>query len=146
MGYVIRDFLLDQNDGLYRLPNKTFERLRKSSSHRIPRFAAARVRHAEIIVELLDRQPVRVAWRTFGILTFDDKGSIDSAAFDKYQRAITEVTLSPLLRSRLRSDVPATIVEAADRFVVQGGRWLPSRTLMRHIDAAALGQVKCQRL
>jgi hypothetical protein len=147
MGHVIRDFFIDQNDDLYRLPNKTFQQmLRKSSSHRIPRFAAARVRKAAIIVELLDRQPVGIIWRTFNILTFDDKGSMDSAAFDRYERAIAEVVLNPVLRSRLPSDVAPTLVNAANRFVVQGGRWLPSRTLMRRIDDAALGQVKCPRL
>lgn len=147
MGHVIRDFFIDQNDDLYRLPNKTFQQmLRKSSSYRIPRFAAARVRKAAIIVELLDRQPVRIIWRTFSILTFDDKGSLDSATFDRYERAIAEVVLNPVLRSRLPSDVPPTLVNAANRFVVQGGRWLPSMTLMRRIDDAALGQVKCPRL
>jgi hypothetical protein len=38
------------------------------------------------------------------------------------------------------------VVDAADRFVAQGGRWTPSRALQRRIDAAALEQVKCTRL
>jgi hypothetical protein len=39
-----------------------------------------------------------------------------------------------------------SVVDAATRFVAQGGRWVPSKTLQRLIDAAALGQVKCMRL
>jgi hypothetical protein len=38
------------------------------------------------------------------------------------------------------------VVDATNRFVAQGGRWTPSRTLQRLIDAAALEQVKCTRL
>jgi hypothetical protein len=39
-----------------------------------------------------------------------------------------------------------TVVDAANRFVAQGGLWTPSRALQRRIDATALGQVKCARL
>jgi hypothetical protein len=40
----------------------------------------------------------------------------------------------------------ATVVDAADRFVAQGGRWAPSRALARLIDAAAMGRTRCPRL
>jgi len=43
-------------------------------------------------------------------------------------------------------DREGIVVDAVDRFVAQGGRWTPSRTLQRRIDAAALDQVKCPRL
>jgi len=66
MGLSSRVFLLDQDDGLYRMPNATFEQmLRDPTSHRIPRFAGARVRMTDVVVELLDRQPIRVIWITF---------------------------------------------------------------------------------
>ena len=35
-----------------------------------------------VIVELLDHQPIRVIWTTFGLLTLADKGSFDPKAFD----------------------------------------------------------------
>jgi len=35
-----------------------------------------------VIVELLDRQAIRVIWTTFGVLTFADKGCLDPSAFD----------------------------------------------------------------
>lgn len=81
MGMTCRVFLLDQDDGLYRLPNTKFERmLREPTSHRLPRFAGARVRMAEVVVELVDRRAIRVIWTTFGLLTFDDEGCFDPRA------------------------------------------------------------------
>lgn len=137
-------FLLDQDDGLYRLPNTKFEQmLRDPTSHPLPRFAGARVRMSDIVVELLDRQAIRVLWTTFGLLTFDDEGYFDPRAFDRHQRARAERALAPLI-AEARS--AARVVDAASRFVAQGGRWAPSRTLARLIEEAALGRVKCARL
>ena len=144
MGLASRMFLLDQNDGLYRLPNAKFEHmLRDPTSHRIPRFAGARVRMTDVVVELLDRQPIRVVWTTFSILTFDGEGCFDPSAFDQHQRARAELALAlPIAES----SVAATVVDAASRFVAQGSRWAPSRTVAHLIDRAALGRVKCPRL
>jgi hypothetical protein len=128
-------FLLDQNDGLYRLANAKFEHmLRDPTSHRIPRFAGARVRMTDVVVELLDRQPIRVVWTTFSILTFDGEGCFDPSAFDQQQRARAELALAlPIAES----SVAATVVDAASRFVAQGSRWAPSRTVAHLIDRAA---------
>jgi hypothetical protein len=66
-------FLLDQDDGLYRLSSAKFNQmLRDPTSCRLTRFAGARVRMTNVAVELLDRQPIRVVWNTFGFLAFDD--------------------------------------------------------------------------
>ena len=144
MGLSCHRFLLDQNDGLYRLPNTTFgQMLRDPTSHRLPRFAGARVRMTEVVVELLDRQAIRVIWTTFSLLIFDDEGCLDQRAFDRHQRARAELALAPLMAE---PGTAATVVDAASRFVAQGGRWAPSKTLARLIDETALGRVKCPRL
>jgi hypothetical protein len=76
-------FLLDQNDGLYRLPSTALEQmLRDPSSYRFPRFAGARVLMTDVVVELIDRQPIRVLWTTFSILTFDGEGYLESTHWD----------------------------------------------------------------
>ncbi|MBI3915421.1 MAG: hypothetical protein HY322_00240 [Betaproteobacteria bacterium] len=98
---------------------------------------------AEVVVECLDRQAIRVIWTTFGLLTFDGEGRFRSSAFDRHQRARAELALTPLIAE---PGSAATVVDAANRFVAQGGRWAPSRTLARLIDEAALGRVKCPRL
>ena len=97
----------------------------------------------DVAVELIDRQPIRVVWITFGFLAFDDEGHLDASAFDRHQRARAELVWT------LQSTEPkgeGSVVDAAHRFVAQGGRWTPSGALQRHIDAAALEQVKCTRL
>lgn len=136
-------YLLDQDDTLYRLPSAKFSRmLRDPTCCRLPRFAGRRVRMTDVAVELIDRQPSRVIWITFAFLAFDDDGYFDLATFDRHQRARAELAVAlPSLESRSEG-----VVDAADRFVAQGGRWTPSRALQRRIDAVALEQVKCPRL
>lgn len=137
-------FLLDQDDALYRLPNIRFEQmLRDPASHRLPRFAGTRVRMADVIIELLDRQAIRVIGASFSYLAFDGEGCLDQRAFDRHQRARVELALAPL---NAEPGSPTTVADAASRFVAQGGRWAPSKTLARLIDEAALGRVKCMRL
>jgi hypothetical protein len=142
MGLSSRMFLLDQDDNLYRLPNTKFDQmLRDPTSYRILRFAGARVRMADVVVELVDRQPIRVVWSAFGILTFDDEGCFEPSAFDRHQRTRAELALAPQIAE---SDGTATVVvDAAMRFVAQGGRWAPPQALARRIDEAALDRVKC---
>ena len=136
--------LLDQDDTLYRLPNAKFDQiLRDPTSCRFPLFAGTRVRMTDVAVELIDRQPMCVAWITFGFLTFDDEGCFDANAFDRQQRARAELALA-LPTKEPKSE--GIVVDAASRFVAQGGRWTPSRALQQRIDAAALEQVKCTRL
>jgi len=144
MGISCRIFLLDKDDSLYRLPNAKFDQiLRDPTSCRITRFAGTRVRMTDVAVELIDRQPIRVVWITFGFFAFDDDGYFDLTAYDRHQRARAELALA-LPTTEPKSE--RMVVEAANRFVAQGGRWTPSRTLQRLIDTAALEQVKCTRL
>lgn len=113
-------FLLDQNDGLYCLPNTRFEqRLRDPASHHLLRSTGVRVRMAEVVVELLDRKAIRVIWTTVGLLTFDDEGCFDPSAFDRHQRARAALVLAPVIAE---PGSAATVVDAAGRFVAQGGR------------------------
>jgi hypothetical protein len=137
-------FLLDQDDTLYRLPNAKFEQmLRDPTSCHLPRFAGSRVRMTDVAVELINRQPNRVIWITFGFLAFDDDGCFDLSSFDRHQRARAELALAlPSLEPKSEG----VVVNAANLFVDQGGRWTPSRTLQRRIDAVALEQVKSIRL
>ena len=144
MGLSNRMFLLYQKDGLYRLPNTRFaQMLLDPSRHAIPRFAGARLRMADMVVELLDRQPIRVVWTTFGILTFDQEGCFEPSAFDAHQRARAELALSPM---STKPDGKTAVIDAATRFVAQGGRWTPPHALARRLEEAALGRVDYVRL
>jgi len=139
-----RMFLLDQEDDLYRLPNAKFDRMiRDPNCHSFPRFAGARLRMADMLVEILDRHPIRVVWSSFGILAFDQEGYFDPSAFDVHQRARAELALAPTITM---PDGKMTVVNAATRFVARGGCWTPSHLLERRLDEAALGRVDYVRL
>lgn len=142
MGLSTRIFLLDPNDDLYRLANRKFDQmLMDPASLRFPRFAGTRVRMAHLVVELRNRRPTRVAWGTFSILGFDAQGQLDANSFDRHQRSLVELTFAGLGAA---PDDTAGVVDASSRFTARGGRWAPSRSLARRLEAAALGRVKCQ--
>ena len=144
MGLSCRMFLLDQNDRLYRLTNTKFgQMLRDPESHCFPFFAGQRVRMAEAIVELAGREPIRVIRITFNILTFDREGRFDPSTFERQQFARAELAMAPSIGAVNHN---STIVDAASRFLSEGGRWTPSRALARTIDDAVLGRIKCPRL
>jgi hypothetical protein len=137
-------FLFDKDDGLYRLPSAKFDQmLRDPTSYRLTIFSGTRVRMTDVAVELHNRRPVRVVRITFGFLAFDDEGCFDTSAFDLHQRARAELAWA---RPTKEPKGKGIVVDAVGHFVAQGGRWTPSGTLQRLIDAAALGQVKFTRL
>ena len=144
MGISCRMYLLDPDDTLFRLPNSKFEQMRQDpTSCQLLRFAGRRVRMTDLAVELIDRQPSCIVWITFGFLAFDNNGCFDRSSFDRHQRARAELALAA---PSLESKSGGVLVDAANRFVAQGGLWSPSIALQRRIDAAALGQVQCTRL
>lgn len=144
VGISCRRFLLDPHDGLYRLAESRFDRMvRGRGSDRFPRFAGQRVRMAEALVELIQRDPVRVLRLAFSMLTFDNRGDLLLDAFLQQQLAVAEGTTVLALEPSHRDPV---VLDERHRFVAQGGRWVPSATLERAICQAALGRIPCTRL
>ena len=72
------------------------------------------------------------------VLAFDDTGRVDTERFRKQQWALAESALDPALA--LPGD-DESVLDAASRFVAQGGRWRPPEALAQLIDDAALGNV-----
>jgi hypothetical protein len=68
---------------------------------------------------------------------------MDSSVFTRQQWALAESALDPVLVGTKHDE---KVLDAAARFIAQGGRWSPSHSLVRAIDEAALGQVACRRL
>ena len=146
MGFSCRMLLIARDDTVWRLSGTTFDRmLRDPASHCLPIFAGQRARMAEVIVELVAGDPVRVVRNTFSILAFDAEGRIDLARFEKQQFALVESVVSPVFRVFDQSR-DQTVVDSTSRFIAQGGRWVPSAALARAIKEAALGQRRCRRL
>jgi hypothetical protein len=146
MGFSCRTFLIARDDTLWRLSSTKFDRmLRDPASHCLPVFAGQRVRMANVVVELVARDPVRVVRNTFFILTFDAEGRIDPSRFAKQQFALAESVVAPVF-AVFDDDSNQTVVDATSRFIAQGGQWVPSGALARAIEEAALGQRQCRRL
>ena len=144
MGFVFHTYLLMADDRLGRLAGEKFLRmLRDPQAHRLPQFAGQRVRMASVVVELAHRAPVRIVRRTFAILGFDQEGRLDLERFGQQQAALAEAAMAPVFGGAERNE---TVVDAASRFVAQGGQWRPTAKLARAIDEAAMGRLPCRRL
>ena len=144
MNLSSRRFLIGQDGVVYRLADATFNRMvGNPASHALPILAGQRVRMASLIVELIGGAPVRVVRSTYTTLTFDDDGHMDLGMFTRQQWALAELTLAPALAGTNHEE---KVLDAAARFIAQGGRWRPSNLLVRAINEAALEQVACRRL
>lgn len=145
MGMSSRLFLLSSDDTLHALAGSAFMRmLRKEENCRIPDFAGQRVRQADVVIEMVDRKPVRVVHRTFSILAVDTNGLLNVERLNLQQFARVEDFLVQGLHGPAPS--AAVVVDAANRFMAQGGSWEPDDGLRRRIDAAALGKLTCPRV
>jgi len=144
MSLRCRTFLIADDGTLYRLANARFDRmLRDPASYPLPALAGQRVRMANIFVEVVDRVPVCVVRSTFAMLTIDDDGRIDSSKFTQQQFALAETALARVLTVSESND---GVIDATARFVAQGGSWAPSPSLVRAIEDAALGRLRCRCL
>ena len=145
MTYSPRTFILGPDDTIDRLASAKFSRMVDDpESHRLERFAGQRVRMAEAIVEVRDRAPCGVVRLIYEMLGFDAEGRLDRATFIRQNAALAELAVSRVI-PRLEAKETA-VVDAGSRFVAQGGRWQPSRSLEQEILRAALDERKCARL
>ena len=91
---------------------------------------------AEILVQLADRRLIQVVRRVYFVVRFDEAGRLDTVRFQEQQWALAESALDRVFHVPGDDD---RVLDAASRFIAQGGRWTPSRELVHHIDDAALG-------
>ena len=98
---------------------------------------------ASRLVGLVDGMPTRTVYRTFSVLDFDAAGLLDVVRLNNQQIARIEAG-AWASRAGNRRDRP--MVDAVDRFVARGGTWKPNEHLLRAIEAAALGQLRCPRV
>ena len=103
----------------------------------MPVLAGQRVRMAEILVQLADRRPVQVVRRVYFVVSFDEAGRLDTTRFRQHQWALAESALDRVFTAPGADD---RVLDAASRFIAQGGRWRPSSKLTQHIDDTALGR------
>jgi hypothetical protein len=138
VGISCRRFIVDDEGKLVRLRNTIFERLlRDPQHHTMPALAGQRVRMAEVLVQLGDRRAIRVVRRVYYVVSFDEAGRLDKTRFQQQQWALAASALDRVF------DLPGDddrVLDAASRFIAQGGQWRPSNDLAQRIDDAALGK------
>lgn len=114
--------------------------MRHPEDELFPDFANQRIRCADLVIDLIDRIPSSVCRETFAILEFDHLGRLETGRFERQQVALLDAMLEPMLSNK---NAAANVVDAAQRFVAQGGTWLPSMALRVQIEKTALGLIDC---
>jgi hypothetical protein len=126
-----------------RLAEADFSRLcQDDRAWRVPAFAAQRIRWASLVVELFNRQPIRVVHRSLGFLQFDNAGRLEVDRMNRDQVARVDALVTPVPTPR-RDD---TVINASSRFAARGGLWKPDAELSAMLNAAALGRLPCPRI
>jgi hypothetical protein len=144
MGLSSKRFLIANDGVIYRMSNKRFDRMmRHPEGELFPNFANQRIRCADLVIDLIDRVASSVCRETFAILEFDHLGRLDTGRFERQQVALIDAMLEPILSDRR---AVTNVVDAAQRFVAQGGSWLPSKALRVQIEKAALGLINCLKV
>ena len=145
MNLSTRVFVLDKTGNLLRVPSSTFSAMiSKPDANRLPQFASQRIRAAEAVVALKDRRPSRVVRLVYFILQFSEAGVLDTATLMREAAASLDAAYADVLSKKV--DQAQTVIDAASRFIVKGGRWTPTAELNSAIRDAALGKRKCARL
>ena len=137
-------FLLSADDTLHTLASTAFMRmLRQEDLTRVPDFAGQRVRQASVVVQVLDGTALRMVRSTFSILDIKPDGFLDVDRLNTQQIARLDARFD---RASPANEARGPVIDAAQRFVARGGSWEPDARLLRHIEAAALGQMSCPRV
>ncbi len=143
MGLSCRRFLISNDGVIYRISNKRFDRMmRHPEDEPLGKFANQRIRCADLVIELIDRVPSSVCRETFAILEFDRLGCLDTGRFEKQQVALVDAMLEIMMADKKAA---TNVVDATQRFVAQGGTWLPTGALRVQIEKVALGIIDCLR-
>src|SRR5882762_29281 len=144
MGYPYEREMIAVEDTIYRMATAAFDRMLKDpATYRLPELAGQRVRTAEVVVGLVDREPVAVVRTSLAVLVVDDAGCVDADGYRKQQYARVETALAPAFADPDRDE---KVVDAASQFIAQGGAWSPTVALARALGDTALGRQRCLRL
>lgn len=117
--------------------------MRHPEDELLPMFASQRIRCADLVIQLMDRVPSSVCRETFAILEFNHLGCLNTGRFENQQMALVDAMLAPMLSGE---EAKTNIVDAAQRFVAQGGSWTPTLAMRVQLEKLALGLAVCQSI
>lgn len=93
MGFSYRVFTVDEQDRIYRMSQKTFERLTcREPEEQCLEYSGRRVRFALVFVENENRKPVSIRKIEYGILAFDSDGRLDIEEQQRHMQLAVEST------------------------------------------------------
>ena len=145
MGLSSRLLLISSGNALARLAQVDSDRLcRSQGKSRASAFSAQRVSWASLVVELSNRQPVRLVYRSLTLMQSDDTGRLDVDRMNRKQAHRVDSALAPVLTRRARR-CPDRVIDKSRRFAARGGMWTPPAELSARLSAAALGRLPCPR-
>jgi hypothetical protein len=146
MGWSTRLFLIRPDGSMHRLPSTAFSRmLRADAPCRAPDFAGERVKLATATVELAAGVALGLRHLSFSVVEFGEQGAMNVARLNAQQVARFDA-MWHLSFPEEAAPSPTQVVAAASRFTARGDTWEPDEPLRRHIEAAALGRVRCTRV
>ncbi|MGD0238270.1 MAG: hypothetical protein ABSC55_27520 [Syntrophorhabdales bacterium] len=138
----VRDFLLDEQDRIYRFPLSRFSAMvRDPKTHPYPQFAGKRMRGAEVFVDLDGSRPVGITRMAYFTLLFNENGILNKELHMRQQMARYNLHINAPIPAE-----DAGVLDAEHRFLSSGGQWKPTPDLEARLRDAALGKVKCHRV
>ena len=138
----VRNFLLDDEDHIYRLPlSKSVAMMRDREAHPYPQFAGKRVRGTEVFVVSSGGLPIRITRMIYFVLTFDEHGVLNKELHMQQEMAKYNLYLDAAIPAE-----DSSVLDAKNRFLTSGGQWKPTSVLEERLCNAALGKLKCHRL
>jgi hypothetical protein len=129
MGFGVRVFFVDEDDTFRRIPAARFSRImERDPKEAIPTLKNQRIRYAEMVVELENREPVAIARIDYSFLQFDDEGLVDPSYMNDELQVVAEMMAMPQ-----RCNYSANVIPAAYRFAGKRYKdrftWTPSNDL-----------------
>ena len=143
----LRHFFISNENEIFRIPNTKFERLLNGSlEKKIERFAGKRVRTAEIVVKIENRQPIQVLRAVYYYLHFNEMGILDYDRFVKDGGIVADAGIPEFLAEKGQGNLINAQQEFAKRRRDHTVWWKPSMQLERNILDASIDEFKCKRL
>lgn len=140
MGFGRRVFVVSTDDTVHRFSVQRFDRLHSDAGAEVaPEFTGQRIRYIQVLLETVQRRPVKVLNLECGFLQFDNTGRLDSRAqWDQMQLAVNMVDSGWVAHNS------AALVNArhlfARREYSHKYRWKPSVAVVKQVGQAIFGR------
>ena len=141
MGLSIRIFIVENDDTITRLPLARYERLLKRDppNESLPKYAGKRIRYALIVVDLVNRRPLKVVRDEFAYLDFDEDGRFKEPEHEKDESSALDMLGFFSLEQQDKRVIDARHKFARKRYFDKN-RWEPTDEIVAAIAEAIFGK------